>query len=174
MTIARNPLVCLINEKFPKFELYTTVVLWSDWLAFCDCGFSLSALWCPLATPTVLLGFLWPCTWGISSRLLQQSTATAPYLGREVSPHGHPSWPWMWSSSSQLSCACAAAAPWRWGSSSRARPLISRVGKLLSAAAPALSRPGALGRYPWPWARGSSSRPRFCEVCCSQPAYAAH
>ena len=27
VTIARNPLVCSINEKFPKFELYTTVVL---------------------------------------------------------------------------------------------------------------------------------------------------
>ena len=30
----------------------------SDWLAFCDYGFSVSAFWCPLATPTVLLGFL--------------------------------------------------------------------------------------------------------------------
>ena len=25
---------------------------WSDWLVFCDYGFSVSALWCPLATPT--------------------------------------------------------------------------------------------------------------------------
>ena len=40
-------------------ELDTTVVLWSDWLVFCDYGFSVSALWCPLATPTVLLGFLY-------------------------------------------------------------------------------------------------------------------
>ena len=50
---------------------------------------------------------------GISSRLLQQSEATAPYLGRRVSSHGHPSWPWTWSRSSQPSCARAAAAPWR-------------------------------------------------------------
>ena len=34
---------------------------------FCDYGFSVSALWCPLATPTILLGFLLPWMWGISS-----------------------------------------------------------------------------------------------------------
>ena len=55
---------------------------------------------CLLATSTVLLGFLLPWTWGISLWLLQQSVATAPYLGRGVSPHGGPSWPWMWSISS--------------------------------------------------------------------------
>ena len=49
--------------------------------SFCDYGFSVSALWCPLATPTVLPEFLLPRTWGISSQLLQQSTAAAPYLG---------------------------------------------------------------------------------------------
>ena len=82
-------------------ELDKAVVLvWLDWLVFYDYGFSVSALLCPLATPTVLLGFLLPSTWGISSRLLQQSTATAPYLGRGVSPHCHPSWPWTWNSSS--------------------------------------------------------------------------
>ena len=41
--------------------------MWSDWLVFCDCDFSLSALWCPLSAPTILLGFLLPWTWGISS-----------------------------------------------------------------------------------------------------------
>ena len=41
----------------------------------------------PLTTPTVLPEFLLPWTWGISSRLLQQSAAAAPYLGRGVSPH---------------------------------------------------------------------------------------
>ena len=56
---------------------------WSDWLLFCDCGFHLFALWCPLSVPAVLLGFLLPWTWGISSRLLQQSSAAAPYLGKE-------------------------------------------------------------------------------------------
>ena len=44
--------------------------MWSDWLVFCDYDFSVSALWHPLATPTVLLGFLLPWTWVISSQLL--------------------------------------------------------------------------------------------------------
>ena len=74
-------------------ELEKAVVLWSDWLVFCDYGFSLSALWCPLSAPTVLLGFLLPWTWGISSRLLQQRAAAAPYLGRGVSSQSHLSWP---------------------------------------------------------------------------------
>ena len=43
--------------------------MWSDWLVFCDYGFSVSALWCPLTTPTVLLGFLLPWMKGISSQL---------------------------------------------------------------------------------------------------------
>ena len=90
-------------------ELDKTVVLWSDWLVFCDYGFSVSVLWCPLATPTILLGFLLHWTWGISSWLLQQSAAAAPYLGREVSFHSRPSWPWTWNSSSPSSCAHAAA-----------------------------------------------------------------
>ena len=106
-------------------ELDKTMVLWSSWLVFCDCGFSVSALWCPLAAPTVLLGVLLPWTWGISSLLLQQSAAAAPYLGRGVPSHGRPSWPWTWSSSSWPSCARAAAAPWRWSSSSRAGALTS-------------------------------------------------
>ena len=51
------------------------VLVWLDWLVFCQYGFSVSALWCPLATPTILLWFLLPWAWDISSRLLQQSTA---------------------------------------------------------------------------------------------------
>ena len=75
-------------------ELNKAVALvWLDWLVFCEYSFSVSALWCPLATPTVLFGFLLPWMWGISSRLLQQSTAAAPYLGQGVSPHRCPSWP---------------------------------------------------------------------------------
>ena len=67
-------------------ELDKSVVLvWLDWLVFCEYGFSVSALWCPLATPTILFGFLLPWVWGSSSRLLQQSTATAPYLEHAVS-----------------------------------------------------------------------------------------
>ena len=79
--------------------------MWSDWLVFCDYGFSVSALWCPLTTSTISLGFLLPWTWDISSWLPQQSAAAAPYLEQ-----GHPSWPWMWSSSSQPSYAHAATA----------------------------------------------------------------
>ena len=56
-------------------------LVWLDWLVFCEYGFSVSALWCPLTAPTILLGFLLPWVWGISSRLLQQSAAAAPYLG---------------------------------------------------------------------------------------------
>ena len=51
-------------------ELDKAVVLvWLDWLVFCDYGFSVSALWCPLTTPTILLGFLLPWMWSISSWL---------------------------------------------------------------------------------------------------------
>ena len=47
-------------------ELDKAVVLvWLDWLVFCEYGFSVSALWCPLATPTILLGLLLPWLWGI-------------------------------------------------------------------------------------------------------------
>ena len=54
-------------------ELDKAVVLvWLDWLVFCEYGFSVSTLWCPLVTPTILLGFLLPWGWGISSWLLQQ------------------------------------------------------------------------------------------------------
>ena len=120
------------------------MVLWSHWLLFCDYCFSLSALWCPLATPTVLLGFLLPWTWGISSRLLQQSAGAAPYLGRGVSSHGRPSWLWTWSSSFWPSCAHVAATPWMWGISSRllqqgaaAAPYLDE-GYLLTAAPPDL------------------------------------
>ena len=57
-------------------ELDKAVVLvWLDWLVFCEYAFSVFALWCPLVTPMVLLGFLLPWMWGISSQLLQQSPA---------------------------------------------------------------------------------------------------
>ena len=56
------------------------------------------ALSCPLATSIILLGLLLPWTWGISSQLLQQSTAAALYLAlvappdleRGVAPLGPP------------------------------------------------------------------------------------
>ena len=43
-----------------------------------------------LQQPTILLGFLLPWTWGISSWLLQQSAAAAPHLGRGIAPLGPP------------------------------------------------------------------------------------
>ena len=49
---------------------------------------------------------------GFSSRLLQQSSAAAPYLGWGVAPHRPPSWPSTWDGSSRPSCGCAATAPW--------------------------------------------------------------
>ena len=94
---------------------------------FCEYCFSVSALWCPLATPTILLGFLLPWTWGVSSRLLQQSAAAAPYLEQGVSTHSRPSQPWIWNSSSRPSGTRAATSPWRWGCSSRPQPLASGV-----------------------------------------------
>ena len=132
------------------FELDKAVVLvWLDWLVFCEYGFSMSALWCPLATPTILLGFFLPWVWGISSQLLQQSAAAAPYLGRGVSPHCCPSWPSKWDSFSRPSCAHAATAPWTWGWSSQPLPLASGVGH----GVPPPSH------CPYPRMRDSSSRP---------------
>ena len=84
-------------------------------------------LWCSLASLTILIGFPLPWMWGISSWLLQKSEVTAPYLGRGISLHSHPSWPWTWSSSSWPSCARSATTPWRRGCSSRPPPLMSGV-----------------------------------------------
>ena len=83
--------------------------MWSDWLVVCECGFSLSALWCPLSVPIILLGFLLSWMWGISSWLLQQSTDTAPYLSCVAAPPGHRPSPWRWGSSS-WPCLCATTA----------------------------------------------------------------
>ena len=118
------PRACLSFIELDK----AVVLLWLDWLVFCEYGFSVFALWCPLATPTVLLGFLLLWAWSISSQLLQQRAAIAPYLGRGLSPHHRPSWPSRWDSSSRPSCTCAAMAPWMWGWSSRSPPLASGVG----------------------------------------------
>ena len=73
-------------------ELDKAVIHVTDWLVVCDCGFSFSALWCPISVPTILLGFLLPWTWGFSSWLLQQSEATAIYLGSMVAPLGYCIW----------------------------------------------------------------------------------
>ena len=111
-------------QAWPSFiELDKAVVLvWLDWLVFCDYGFSVSALWCLSQHLLSYLGFsylgrgvsLRGCS-SIAQPLLLQSAATAPYLARGVSPHGRPSWPWTWSSSSWPCCACTMTAPWMWG-----------------------------------------------------------
>ena len=67
--------ISIFHSCWDKHIIFKTLLV-----ILCDYGFSVPALWCPLATPTVLLGFLLPWTWGVSSGLLQQSAATAPYL----------------------------------------------------------------------------------------------
>ena len=86
-----------------------------------------------LQTPTVLLGFLLPWAWGISSRLLQQSAAAAPYLG-------------------QGDLLTAAPPDLERGVASLGPP---------APAQPPLPGHGIapLGHHPWPGAWGSSSQP---------------
>ena len=158
--------------------------MWSDWLVFCDYGFSVSALWCPFATPTIYLGFSYLLR-GVSLHVCSsKAQLSAPYLGWGISPHGHPSWPWMWSSSSlSLLHPCShhsldvgllllAASPDLWHGVAHLshHPWPRTWGS--SSAAPVPTQPGTLGNYPWLWARGSSSWPCFCTVCCSQHASA--
>ena len=123
-------------------ELDKAVVLvWLDWLVFCEHGFSVSALWCPIATYHLTWVSL-TMAWDISSQLLQQSTAAVPYLGWGVSPYHHHFWPSTWDSSSRPSGACAAStprvappscqpSPWAWGGSSRSPPLASMMWSLI-------------------------------------------
>ena len=63
-----------------------------SYVGFCYLGRGVSV--------TLDVGYLLPWTWGISSWLLQQSTASAPYLGWGVSPHHPRSWSSTWDSSS--------------------------------------------------------------------------
>ena len=67
-------------------DLDKTVVHVIRLATVCDCGFSLSALSSPVSVPTVLLGFLLPWMWGLSSQLLQLRAAAAPYFGFGVAP----------------------------------------------------------------------------------------
>ena len=63
------PILVALQAWLGFVELDKAVVLvWLVWLDFCEYGFSVSTLWCPLATPTILLGF--------------------SYLGLGVSLHG--------------------------------------------------------------------------------------
>ena len=168
---------------FSSIELNKAVVMWSDWLVFCDyvlvclpsdalsqclpsyLGFSylgsgLSLHGCSSQAQPLLL------TLGEGCLL----TAAPPDLKRGVAPLGPPApmqQPLLGGGVAPLGWG-----PWPlgWGSSSWALPLTSGVGKLLLAATPELSQPGALGHYPWPRVRGSSSRPCFCVVHHSQRA----
>ena len=72
-----------------------------------------------------------------------------------VSPQGHPSRLWTWSSFSRPSCAVQPPLLGHGVAPVGHRPW-PRTWLLW--AAPALSQPGALGRLPWPWVRGSSSQ----------------
>ena len=81
-----NPLQCSCLESprdgepggLPSMGSHRVGHNWSDLAA--------AALWCPLSVPTVLLWFLLPWMWGISSWLLQQTVAAAPYLGHGEAP----------------------------------------------------------------------------------------
>ena len=66
-----HPSWAALRDMIHSFiELDKAVVLvWLDWLVFCEYGFSVSTLWCPLATLTILLVFLLPWMRGISSQL---------------------------------------------------------------------------------------------------------
>ena len=94
-TMTRQSLVGLHRDGLVSLSKARLWSMWLDQLVFCGCAFNLSVLWFPLSASTMLLGFLLPWTWGISSQLLKQSAATAPYLGRGISPHGHSKWPSM-------------------------------------------------------------------------------
>ena len=93
--------------------------MWSDWLVVCDCGFSLSALWCPLSVTSLILvsltlnvGYLFMAapakrshcsllwTWGSSSQPCLQlgschSCAKSPLDWKEIQPV-HPKRDWSW------------------------------------------------------------------------------
>jgi len=88
--------------SFTKLDK-AVVLVWLDWLVFCEYGFSVCALWCPLATPTVLLGFsylghgvsLRDCSSKAQPLLLTLDegyllTAALPDLQRGISPLGPP------------------------------------------------------------------------------------
>ena len=93
-------------------ELDKAVVLvWLDWLVFCEYGSVCLPSDALLQHLPSYLGFSYLGCGGISSRLLQQCTAAAPYLGQGVSPYHCRSWSSMWDSSSRPSCACATTAP---------------------------------------------------------------
>ena len=108
-------------------ELEKAVVLvWLDWLVFCEYGFIVSALWCSLATPTILLGFLLP--WhGVS--LHSCSSKAQPLLltldkGYLLTTSLHD----LQHERARPFCTRTATAPWTWGGSSWPPPLTLDMG----------------------------------------------
>ena len=116
------------------------LLIWQEILLF-------TAILLPIIIYVYLYDITW--AWGISSWLLQQSAAIAPYLGRGVSPHLCPSWPSTWDSSSRPSCARTAMAPWMWVGPPGHRPWPRAW--VHGVAPPA--------HGPWPQSQGNSSRP---------------
>ena len=129
-------------------ELDKAVVLvWLDWLVFCEYGFSMPALWCPLATPTILLGFLLPWAWDISHgcsskvQLLLLTlderyllTVALPDLQHGIAPLGLPAPvqpPLLGHGVASPGCR-----PWPWARVSSSRPFLRRCSLALSATAP--------------------------------------
>ena len=122
-------------------ELDKAVVLvWLDWLVFCEYGFSVFALWCPLATPTVL-GFsylgcgvsLHGCSSKVQPLLLTLDegyllTAALPDLQRGIAPLGPPAPAQPRLHGRRVGPPGHRPRPRVWGCSSRPPPLTSGVG----------------------------------------------
>ena len=106
---SQRPHGAALSMGFPRQEYWSGGTAWLSFIELVKAVVPVirlaSFLWlwfqsvCPLR-PSLsafrLTGFLLPWMRGISSQLLQQSTAAALDLGRGVSPWGHHSWLWMW------------------------------------------------------------------------------
>ena len=76
-TMTRPSWVALHCMAHSFIELDKAMVHVIRLVSFLWLWFQSAALWCPLSAPTVLLRFLRPWTWDISSQPLQHCTATA-------------------------------------------------------------------------------------------------
>ena len=113
------------------------VLVWLDWLVFCDYGFSVSALWCPLQHLPSYLGF--------------------SYLGRGVSLHGCSSKVQLLLHTLDEGYLFTTTPP------DLERGIVT-LGPLAPMQPPLLGRGVAPpGRHPWPWA-GVAPLRCFCTV----------
>ena len=69
-TMTRPSWVALHCMAHSFIELDKAMVHVIRLVSFLWLWFQSVALWCPLSVPTILLGFLWPWVWGLSSRPL--------------------------------------------------------------------------------------------------------